>query len=868
MMRYKRSLRWWQVAAMAGLPLTLLFVAGDPVAQAAPVFLAGSKIDLPAFVFEEDNGLAMEFSGVANNADRLPVEIRLVPWSRTETEAPLRYVSGTYSSDKAVDRWLADTKTMNDLVWCKTLWGAAGLLTILGLGGYMSLRRQAKRHALSLVAGTASHRITDAALQQATLDITRLKQDEANLRAQNTEVLACISRIQNLFIGEGAPEIVFDALIADILQLTNSQFGFIAELVTDTDGSRYQQMLAFSDTAPTGEASTFYGKYLLSDRRFERFDGLNTAAIVSGEVIIVNDPDSDSRCHGHLLTEPQALDAFLGLPLSRGKTIIGSIGLANRPGGYDAALVTYLRPVIESAARILDAYHNERQRRAAAEALSDSEFRHSLVVKAAKVAVWDWNLATNVTVWSGEMTELFGYPTGRMENSHQWWLDRIHPDDLARVQESLEAYLGTFCGTWTEEYRFLRPDGRWAHTIHWGMAVHGGAAGRPSRMVGAIMDIGERKEMERKLTENEMVFRQMFELNTSVKLVIDPNDWSIVDANNAAARFYGYPRDRLTSLKVSDINLVPPAEPVCLEKSDDEEEPSIFECQHRLASGEIRDVEVYSGPIERDGNILLFATIIDITNRKRYERELEKTSAELKRSNAELEQFAYVASHDLRQPLRMVTSYLKLLEQKLSGTLDDDGKVYMQFAVNGARRMDTLILALLEYSQVSKTDFSPLAVSLDDVITEALANLDAAIKEASASITLQTGLPCIVAHPFELVQLFQNLIGNAVKYRAKDRRPQIVIGCHDNETEVVLWVRDNGIGIEPKNFDRAFGIFQRLVGYGEYEGTGIGLAICRKVVEHHNGRIWIEPVPEGGSLFLVAFPKRCLASQPARNRDS
>jgi len=213
----------------------------------------------------------------------------------------------------------------------------------------------------------------------------------------------------------------------------------------------------------------------------------------------------------------------------------------------------------------------------------------------------------------------------------------------------------------------------------------------------------------------------------------------------------------------------------------------------------------------------------------------------------------YVASHDLRQPLRMVTSYLGLIEKRLGSLLADDIKTFLDYAVDGAKRMDRLILDLLEYSRTGKTG-QWVMVPLADAVADAQANLTVAILETDAEILVDRTLPTIKGSPTELVRLFQNLIGNALKYREADRRPVVVIGCRRKGGNWLISVKDNGIGIAPEHHERAFGIFQRLVPQDAYEGSGIGLAVCKKIVEHHGGRIWIESDVGRGSSFLMTFP--------------
>jgi light-regulated signal transduction histidine kinase (bacteriophytochrome) len=243
----------------------------------------------------------------------------------------------------------------------------------------------------------------------------------------------------------------------------------------------------------------------------------------------------------------------------------------------------------------------------------------------------------------------------------------------------------------------------------------------------------------------------------------------------------------------------------------------------------------------------------DITARRRAELAVEERARDLERSNAELEQFAYVASHDLSEPLRMVSSYLQLLRRRYRGKLDADADEFIDFAVDGAGRMRGLIDDLLTYSRAGRDD-QPLApVATREVVEHVLESLRAQDDAREAHVTLGE-LPTVQGDPHQLGQLFQNLIGNALKFVPPERTPEISVAAERDGAAWRFTVADNGIGLEPAYAERIFRMFQRLHTRDDYPGTGIGLAIAKKVIERHDGDIWAEPAPDGGTRFHFTLP--------------
>ncbi len=280
----------------------------------------------------------------------------------------------------------------------------------------------------------------------------------------------------------------------------------------------------------------------------------------------------------------------------------------------------------------------------------------------------------------------------------------------------------------------------------------------------------------------------------------------------------------------------------------------------RITEGDFDEKIIPQGPKDIRG---IAADVEDM--RQRIVEELEATrsarqmlddqAVELLRSNAELEQFAYVASHDLQEPLRKVASFCQLLEKRYGDQLDERGHEYIGFAVDGAKRMQVLINDLLTFSRVGRINTTLVEVDLDEIMDSAEANLDTALEESHAEIVRPTDLPAILGDPTLLTMLWQNLIGNAVKFRNPDRAPRVVVEFAADDAG--MWsftVSDNGIGIAPEFSEKVFVIFQRLHGRDSYGGTGIGLALCKKIVEFHGGTIWIDTAYTGGTRFRFTLP--------------
>jgi PAS domain S-box-containing protein len=438
------------------------------------------------------------------------------------------------------------------------------------------------------------------------------------------------------------------------------------------------------------------------------------------------------------------------------------------------------------------------------------------------------------------------------------YLSFIHPDDQAGTIAEAQK-IGEGGSTVWFENRYRCKDGsyKWLLWKAWPDMERG-------LIYASARDISKRKAMEQELIDVTQLQQAILD-GANFSIISTGPDGMIRTFNAAAERHLGYKAEEVvgktTPAIIHDAEEVAARAVQLSEELGRVIEPG-FETFVAKARTGLPDENEWTY-IRKDGSrypVLLSVTALfdrngevsgfmgvghDIASRKQMEDEL-------RRSNQDLEQFAYVASHDLHEPLRVVTSYLQLLERRLGTGLDEDSRLFMGTAIEGARRMRLLIQDLLAYSRVGTRGRPMIATSLDDVLRVALSNLEVAISQSRAVITNEP-LPHVIGDSIQLVQLFQNLIGNAIKF-CSHAEPKIHVAAQHEAHHVQVNVSDNGIGIDPKSFARIFMIFQRLHTREEYEGTGIGLAVCKRIIERHSGRIWVESQLGEGSTFCFTLP--------------
>ncbi|MEZ2235841.1 PAS domain S-box protein [Microcoleus sp.] len=443
----------------------------------------------------------------------------------------------------------------------------------------------------------------------------------------------------------------------------------------------------------------------------------------------------------------------------------------------------------------------------------------------------------------------FGYEPEEMIGMA--WKQIVHPDDVEMLMLAEREML--ISGKVEVEARGVRKDGLFFYN-QITMVKADDEQGIFNGYHCFMKDITERKLTERALQESEFRYRQIVELAEEGIWVIDSNARTTY-VNHAMARMLGYTESEMLGRRIFDF--MDEQEQQLTSQYVERRKQGISEKhESKLKSKNGKDVWTYisTSPVMDEFGCMLSscALVYNVTDRKQVEQQMLQLTEDLKRSNEELEQFAYVASHDLQEPLRAVTSYTQLLAQRYQGNLDAKADKYINHIVDGASRMQQLINDLLAYSRLGTRAQEFEIADCNAAVEQSLCNLQIAIAEKQAIITKDV-MPTVMADEFQLVQLFQNLIGNAIKF-CREEVPIIHITAIIQDDEWLFSVRDNGIGIDPEYADRIFIIFGRLHSRREYLGTGIGLAMCKRIVERHRGRIWVESWPEEGATFYFTIP--------------
>lgn len=621
-----------------------------------------------------------------------------------------------------------------------------------------------------------------------------------------------------------------------------------------------------------------------------------------GEVLSTANPvfvhdTSKGRCDTDALLLKDGIGSRVSLPLFYGGEVIGVCCMGSRQAAHFsegmmchwkeiapfvsmAAKNAHLTRKLKESAGILAVETAERTR------IEESLCKLSLTVEQSPCAIIITDTKGAIEYVNPKFTQVTGYSAAEVagKNPRILKLGEKTPEDYRQLWETI-----TSGKEWRGELHNKKKDG----DLYWASACLSpvkNAEGVITHFIGIQEDITARKHMEEELKslnemlkqqssdravqlmESEEKFRKISASANDAIIMLD-DDERISYWNAAAEKIFSYSKEEAVGKSLHTLII-----PVVFRNRHLEgfkefqisgQGPVIGKTVELAAlrrNGEEFPIELSLSGVQIKGKWNAIGIIRDITERKmlnarllaeiegrkKVQERLKQLVKELERSNAELQQFAYVASHDLQEPLRMVSSYTQLLGRRYKGKLDADADEFIAFAVNGAARMQMLINDLLEYSRVGTKVKAFEKVNCLNVFDHAVSNLRLAIEECGAVIT-HDAFPTVMADTLQFTQLFQNLLGNAIKFRGKES-PRIHISVAQKEGEWLFSIRDNGIGIDPQYVDRIFVIFQRLHSKEEYPGSGIGLAICKKIVELHGGIIWVESEQGKGATFHFTIP--------------
>lgn len=502
------------------------------------------------------------------------------------------------------------------------------------------------------------------------------------------------------------------------------------------------------------------------------------------------------------------------------------------------------------AIRVIGAMMDVSVARKAQEDLRDSEEKYRSLVTNIPDAIWTANAEGRFTYVSPKFEQLSGYTVQEItDRGVDLFLESVDPVERPAVMAAFHSIFTE--GSGEIECRVQRKNGDWVWLNVRAVAVYEKSGVKYAD--GLVTDITARKGAEEALRQNEESFRLLFLDNPLPMWVFERCSLRFLEVNAAAVAHYGYTRAEFLGMRLTDIR--PEEDVPILQQSLAAERPILEESgpwRHRLKSGRLIDVQITSHLMKWNGVGAVLVVAQDITERKHAEDALRKRTVELERSNAELEQFAYVASHDLQEPLRMVANFTQLLADRYQGRLDQDADDFIGFAVEGATRMRALIDGLLSFARVKSRAGDLEQTNSEAALHRCLATLRVSIQEANARVT-HGPLPRVLADGVQLEQIFQNLVGNALKFH-NSRPPHIHVSAWRSGAEWIFAVRDNGIGIHPDCHEKIFVIFQRLHARQAYPGTGIGLSICKRIIERHGGRIWVESAEDKGATFYFTIP--------------
>ena len=684
-------------------------------------------------------------------------------------------------------------------------------------------------------------------MQDEELRLLVLREADAKQRLRQTKIMLILGTAIGVLIAFGAGwsalrDHTARTVSEDAMREGEDRFRTLANSISQQSGAKYRGLL---EAAPDAMVVVNEGgEIVLLNLQAEKQFGYHRDELVGQKVKnIIPEGFAERLVADETRTAAEALAQQIGT----GIELTG-----RRKDGGEFPIEIMLSP-LESVEGMLvtAAIRDISVRKAAERHLAQMEGRYRGLLEAAPDAMVVVNQGGEIVLLNVQAENQFGYSRDELLGQKvkniipEGFAERLIADGTRSAAEALAQQIGTGI-----ELIAKRKDGS-EFPIEIMLSPLESAEG--TLVTAAIRDISVRRAAERHLAQMEGRYRGLLEAAPDAMVVVNKSG-EIVLLNVQAEKQFGYRRDELLGQQVKNIIPEGFAERLvadALRSTEDALAQQIgtgIELTARRKDRSEFPIEIMLSPLESAEGILVTAAVRDITARKKAEVQLLRNVEELNRSNEELGQFAYIASHDLQEPLRMVASYTQLLSRRYKGKLDADADDFIAFAVDGANRMQRLIQDLLAYSRVGTKGQEMVEISSEDALRQALLNLRATIQESGAEVT-HDALPNVLADEMQLTQLFQNLVGNAIKYQ-NTGIPRVHISVSGiNGAKRKFSIKDNGLGIDPQYFERIFGMFQRLHKREEFAGTGIGLAICKKIVERHGGSISVESEPGQGSTF-------------------
>jgi PAS domain S-box-containing protein len=754
-------------------------------------------------------------------------------------------LAATVMTAAVVDYWLLPPEGWS--FWKLGLMDAVGLVLFLGMGAFMSFVAEYYRRSREKA---AAYEKELAFRQGEALRIAEMEREEEKLRKLNRTLQAHARSDQALFHATDEA-----SYLQEVCRIVVEDCGHAmvwAGFAQEDEGKTVRPAVW------SGFEDGYLDTLKLTWGDGERGQGPTGKAIRTGEVCVCRNMLTDP------LFEPWREQAVargyassIALPLLGGGKAFGALTVYSREA--DPFSAEEVRLLTELAGDFSHGIIVLRLRAAHAAAEKDlrlNERRLRTILDALPVAIFLSDAAGNVIFTNGAVDRIWGLSAHVSRDQYGqykgWWRATGQPVEgdqwaLARTLDTGEPFTN-------EPVEIEMPSGERKIIHNFAIPIRG-ESGPLLGVVVVTEDITLGVRAEESLRESEERFRLLFQ-QAAVGIKRLDRQGRILEVNDKQCEILGYSREELLRMSLADFTH---GEDLPIEQAELE----------RLWAGEIASYHIEKRCLRKDGGLIwvrvtsslptgggpaewCISIVEDITLRKRAEEDLRRTADELGRSNRDLEQFAYVSSHDLQEPLRMVTGFMGLFQQKYQGQIDESADKYIHFAVDGAKRMQRLIEDLLTYSRVGSKGKEPAPTDAGEVVRGVLAGLGPSIEESKAEVSVGE-LPTVKADATQLAQVFQNLIANAVKFRG-DGAPKIRVEARRGAEHWVFSVADNGIGIDPEFAPKVFVIFQRLHTKEKYPGTGIGLAICKKIVERHGGRIWVESQPGRGATFYFTIP--------------